>query len=302
MLVKSKGIKTPNSAGRLLSYITRPNAIMLDAKGMPIIGRHNCFGMSLEALKREFEENERNRKRLYGNKQNYLYHEFLSFSPDDTEVITAEMLQDLTRRYLELRAPNGLAVYVFHADKHRHSHIVLSAVEIETGKSLRLTKEGFENAHRELQAYQLENYPELKASVIDFDKSAEYSFTHAEQQIKSRTGKSSRREELREELQNAFQESLSPEDFYTFLEQKHTLYERGGKIAGIEDNGKHFRFENLGFGEDKVNELSERETRLDELKTLREDKEPAREIVMEEAFEQEEGKQEQGMEKSDLVP
>ena len=45
-----------------------------------------------------------------------LYHEVMSFHAADRPTLTPEIIEDLVRTYLELRAPNALALAMVHQD------------------------------------------------------------------------------------------------------------------------------------------------------------------------------------------
>jgi len=53
------------------------------------------------------------------------------------------------------------------------------------------------------------------------------------------------------------------------VREHFSMYERGGKVAGIEEEQRHFRFSTLGYGDEKMAELSIREERLEELHEIR---------------------------------
>ena len=100
-----------------------------------------------------------------------MYHEILSFHKADREHLTPEVLEDLTRKYLSLRAPDGLAFASSHHDReHIHVHIVLSGTELRSSKTLRMDNPTFTRVRRQIEAYQLEKYPELTKSVVHLTK------------------------------------------------------------------------------------------------------------------------------------
>lgn len=269
--MKSTGQRSKSAGSRLLNYITRPQAVMKDKNGNVIFVKHNIQGHTLEDFLKAFHENEKNRQYSH-SKCNYFYHDFIAFNPNDTKHLTPEILEDLTQKYLELRAATGMGVAVFHKDKHRHAHILLSAVELETGRALRLSKADFDKVKQELQAYQMEKYPELAESVIDFDKPTRQSITDKEVQMKARTGKLTRKEELKNILNLSFEKSITLEDFYSYIRERGlSIYERRD-MKGITDEGKRYRFDTLGYGEDKIKELTTRSERMSDLQFIREEK------------------------------
>ena len=51
---------------------------------------------------------------------------------------------------------------------HIHMHIVGSPLEVRSGKSIRMSKAEFSKLQQEMQTYQMEKYPELFNSVVDY--------------------------------------------------------------------------------------------------------------------------------------
>ena len=91
-----------------------------------------------------------------------LYHEILSFHPEDRERLTPALLEDLARQWLALRAPQALAYGRVHYDRgHVHVHLLLSANGVHSPRRIRLSRAAFGRAKRELERYQIEHYPQL---------------------------------------------------------------------------------------------------------------------------------------------
>ena len=94
-----------------------------------------------------------------------MYHEILSFA--EGQEVPLNIVEDLTRKYLELRAPNALAYAEPHFDKgHLHVHIAISGTEFESAKTLRLDNKRFMQVRRQIEEYQREHYPELDRSLV----------------------------------------------------------------------------------------------------------------------------------------
>ena len=94
-----------------------------------------------------------------------LYHEILSFAPGQD--VPLDVAEDLTREYLNLRAPNALAYAEPHFDKgHLHVHVIISGTEFESAKTLRLSINQFMRVRRQIEKYQQEHYPELDQSLV----------------------------------------------------------------------------------------------------------------------------------------
>lgn len=265
MIIKSVGHWGSSAVGYLINYDTRPQAISKDENGNPQIFKFNIKGNTKEEYKAAFAANEANRR--FARKEHlYALHEFLSLHPADKEHATIEVLEDLTYKYLQLRAPNGMAIYMVHTNTDNpHSHIILSPVEIATGNALRISKSDYKGFKQELQDYQIEHYPELKESIVDFDKASEQILTDQERFLKLRTGRSTRKEEIKEMLDTIFEDSFSKAEFFESVAQQIPTYERGGEIKGIEDGERHMRFTTLGYTEEKFEELEERQNRVEDL-------------------------------------
>ncbi len=128
---------------------------------------HNlrASGDDLVAVQREFLKNARSLPpRKNGN---ILYHEIISFSDLDWDSITPTILESLTRKYLELRAPYALAYAQGHFDTDcPHVHIMISANNCKSTRRLRLSRAKFSQIKRSMEAYQRQHYPFLKHSVV----------------------------------------------------------------------------------------------------------------------------------------
>jgi len=88
---------------------------------------------------------------------------------------------------LELRSGKWIGDCYPHFNKtHYHIHFCISGVEIETGKSLRISKEEFKLVKEKLQEYQLEKYPELSNSVVEHGRKAKQPIKNREYQLTKR--------------------------------------------------------------------------------------------------------------------
>jgi hypothetical protein len=122
----------------------------------------------IEGIIEAFKENDTyRRQRKNGIVQ---YHEVVSFSPSDTEKLiqNPSILMDMARKYLQLRAPNSLAIARPHFDEeHLHVHIMISGNCRESKEPSRISQKDFEKVKQELNEYQQSQYPELSNSVIE---------------------------------------------------------------------------------------------------------------------------------------
>lgn len=271
MIVKSRGQKGSNSAARLLEYVTRPDAIVLDKHQRPLFIKHHIFGESIKDFERAFLENVAGRRHARKD-MNYLFHEFIAFHPNDTKYLNNDVMEDLIRKYLELRCENGIALAVIHGNSQsRHSHLLIGPNLMDgSGRSLRITQEKFQSVKEELQAYALQKYPPMISSIIDFEKQSLEILTDQERAMKKRTGGAlTRKEEIAAKLETAFELSMSREEFFHMVQEVEGLktYRRGDKVVGIEDLRK-FRFRTLGYSEAKLADLDKRNERMQSLADL----------------------------------
>ena len=227
-----------------------------DERGESFVVQHNVKGKTIPSWVKQFEQNEVNRVYQRSNSVK-VYHDILSWSSKDTSNMSLEKMQDMAEKYIELRNENALWIAVPHRDKdHWHVHFAMSGVEIETGKSSRVSREQFKEIKKELQQYQIEKYPELTHSIVDHEKSKKKEpISEKEYQLTKRTKQPSERERTKEVLTKLYRQSNSKEDFYKRIQDNGLkMYERGGKNYGIEGDRK-MRFSTLGFDDKKIDTL-----------------------------------------------
>lgn len=166
MIVKTLRWKV-GAFGRLVDYVGKSLVGYVgkegDRSGMIL---HNLRPTSdLDHIARQFAENDTYRKRRKNGVA--MYHEILSFHVQDRAAITPDLLEDLTREYLRLRAPRALAFACPHYDReHVHVHIAISGTEFRRSKTLRMDNRAFMRLRRQIERYQLDRYPELSHSVV----------------------------------------------------------------------------------------------------------------------------------------
>ena len=282
MIIKSLTRKT-GSYKQLLAYFVKEQKGIL-AKDYGFIIKHNIQGNTVTQWAKAFEANEADRKIKRSNSIR-LYHEVMAISNLDKNQISKAMLQDLATKYIELRSLNSLCVAVPHYDKdHIHIHFCFSGTEIETGKSLRVSKDDFASFKKELQAYQVERYPSLSHSIVEHGKKQKKNnkIKDREYQLKKRTKEPSEKERIKETVWVCFNKSLSQADFMHRLSQQGlNTYHRSGKIQGIE-SGCRYRFGSLGYDEKKLGELNYRDEALKGIQVFRDDKANEKEIEVSE--------------------
>lgn len=98
------------------------------------------------------------------------YHEIISFSPEDRVVLTRDpgILMDMARKYLDLRAPHSMAIARPHFDEeHIHLHLMISGNQFQSKETSRISRMAFDRVKQQLNEYQLNQYPELRNSVVE---------------------------------------------------------------------------------------------------------------------------------------
>lgn len=215
---------------------------LFDAEGKSFVITQNLHGKSLDGWVKQFKENEKFRLRKRKNSI-YLNHEIISFHRDDTRYLSMKKLEQLVREYFRLRG-NMLAVATVHYDRfHVHIHICSSAIEYRTGKSMRMSRKEFADLKKNIQQYQVEQFPELSRSVVRHGRKATGKITDKEIQLTQRTGKISKREQVRQIVQDCYQWASSAEEFYSLLKERGMdTYVRGGKVYGVVCAGMKYRF------------------------------------------------------------
>lgn len=241
MIIKSKTRKS-GSFRQLLSYMILGEERVSESR----IILHNLMGQNLEDWVTEFQANENRRKRKRKNSVK-LYHEILAWHPDDTEYLSLDTIEDLTRTYIEHRNPNGLYVGAVHLSQdHYHVHLCISGVEYGSGKPLRISREKFKTLKQQVQSLEMERYPELHYSQVSHGKPRE-----------NQPVKEGKYFSLREQVLAISQSASSAQDFLEKLTANQlAVYYRRGKPQGILYKGKRHRFRTLGLSPEQVNYLA----------------------------------------------
>jgi len=89
----------------------------------------------------------------------------MSFHDKDTERLDPNILKDLAHKWIEIRGDKALcfAKPHFHGSTI-HIHFAFSGNEYKSAKNLRMSDYEFKRSRIQMEAYQRENYPELKHS------------------------------------------------------------------------------------------------------------------------------------------
>ncbi len=266
MMIKSMARKSV-SFGQLLDYFSAP-----EKTGSALLHNLQIHQDDPAAIRGEFNTNAH---LLPARKNgNVLYHEILSFGEGDSSALTPAIQEDLTRRYLDLRAPYALAYAKAHYDTDcPHVHLLISANNVGASQRLRLSKQHFRQIQRELEQYQKKRYPFLTNSLAQGRRSRrsrqprgdrEVRETRSEQERRRRLGRGdrspSRKETIREVIASELAVARSGPDCYRrLLDHGLRLYRRG-KTIGIEDlegcrisdpsvKGRKYRLKTLGLAD-----------------------------------------------------
>jgi hypothetical protein len=270
MIIKSKSYKRVRSFTTVLGYIFRENE-----KDETFVLTKYLKGknLSVEQLQAQFQSNEELRKNKRKNNV-VLYMDILSFHPKDAQRLNNEKLYQITLKYLSLRAPKSIAVATVHRNEkdHTHLHICFSGVEYKSGKSIRISKEDFQQKVKlPMEKYQQDIFPELILSRIQHGKSLyikKEQKKETEKLIEANGGVSEKQEFLAL-LEEVFKTAKSEQEFYQKLEKRGVkLYSRNGKIVGIEGKRK-FRFNGLGYTPEILRLLEHDRSRLQKLELIR---------------------------------
>lgn len=266
MIHISQGRKA-SSYGQLYEYITKENE--LDSVPSHLIFKHNVFGKTKAEIEQEFITNEKNRK-LKRKGVNKLYHEWIAFHDKDRDKLSDKILEDFARQYFKIRNENALYVASVHKDKdHVHIHFLVSGTEL-SGKSLRISRQEFNEVKKAMQEYQIVQYPQLQHSISDFDKTEKNVVNSKEYKIIERKGKSDKII-LKEKLESIFSKATSRKEWLESISQSELgLYTRG-KTQGVTFNERNYRLNTLGFTEERLTKLDQIEQSLQEINTIRKD-------------------------------
>lgn len=260
MIIKSLSRKSP-SFGQLAAYMSSEKS---DARFD--LYRH-CYKRNPDDIAAEFFENSRHlTKRKNGN---FLYHEIISLSVEegaDPEVYKVG-LQNIVDTYVEARCPDNLVYGCLHQDHghNLHYHLMISANARGDAKRTRLTRAQFDVIKRKLEEHVLRDYPELKQKeLIGANRDGE-KMSRKAGEVQRRLGALPKREEAKETLLAAMNQTSSMGNFHFYLEERGYQFYMRGKNYGVEvvhEDGttKKYRFSTLGV-HDQFEAFSELVTR-----------------------------------------
>lgn len=262
MILKVLSRHSVGGYSQLINYIFDENK--LPPNFNPIT--HNILGQRKQEWLQEFYKNEtyRNQKR---KNQVALYHAILSFSELDKQHLNHEIMEDMVRKFYELRGNQGIYLGAIHEDKgHMHAHVIMSGLELKTGKSFWCSKNELKELKHNLQQYQKEKYPNLIHSLPNHGHDATVEQNKTRKSIK---------QDIKNKIDTLLKGVQSKEHALSILMENGVYhYERGGRPYGITIDDHNYRFKTLGFDFDTlpetVKEKSAHELALEEIRNLRE--------------------------------
>lgn len=245
MVTKSKTRKDKNFR-QLVEYIHKDGATT--EQSFTYVHNMDVNPNDTEGMIRAFEENDRYRKaRKNGVAQ---YHEYLSFSPKDSEAIKKEpfILQDIAQKYISLRAPNSLAIARPHYDaKHLHLHFLFSGSERESSSPTRISKRDFQQVKDRIWEYQKERYPQLVHSYTPGQKQEQKKergerVKDTEKEMKKRGARQTIKAQLQERISKFLGIEKSTDFFDALRDDGMEVYKRKGVETGVIHNNRKHRF------------------------------------------------------------
>lgn len=255
----------------LISYIMSDNGRYEMDKTFQIL--HNLRSTDKESIIKEFTENFQ-----FKNKRKnsvVLYHEILSFSPNDRSKIDLNILEDISRKFIELRGDNALCYAQPHLSENLHIHFCFSSNGYRSAKSIRLSKSQFKQIRLDMEQYQRERYPELSNSIVYLDKwqknvaLEKEKVSEKEFQVKKRTGRSSEKEQVRKLVHDCFTQSSSRDDFFKrLITEGLELYKYRDKVNGLLWQKRRYRFKSLNISQEQLKSLQKGAKRMDELTAI----------------------------------
>lgn len=217
---------------------------------------HNLRSRDLRGIIDEFKHNDQFRR--VRKRGVVLYHEILSFSPEDRKKITVDMLQSIATEYIRLRNDRALCLCRPHLEKdHLHLHFVFSGTEFKSSKTLRMDNEKFKSIRKQMEVFQKHYFPELTHSLVyeNFDKKK----TNKQEQdrntrrqkkieMSKRVGeKVTEKQAFQQKCLKALESSKTFTEFIQALKSEGLeTYQRGKKINGlVSKGGRKYRFTSL---------------------------------------------------------
>ena len=275
MIVKLHRWKKPDF-NKLISYIDKDKGRSKDNTHAIF---HNISETTVPGAIRDFQENDCYRKKRKNGVS--VYHEIISFHENDSSKITPEILEDIARKYIQIRGESALCFAKPHLhDKHLHIHFAFSGTECFSSKTLRLNNKDFRRVKMQIEAYQLKKYPELTHSIVYHkSKRKKKNRSDREYQLKKRTDRETDKEIIQKLFEKAFRKSNSFEIFLETLTKRGIeIYKYRERINGIIYNDRKYKFSSLGFGPERFEEKENSIRILDNYRKVLKQKKAGRDL------------------------
>jgi len=290
MIIKSKSWKSNNKNNsaqfnRLFKYLEHDN---LDS--FAIFHNFKSKNDISKAIK-ELYHNDQYRKRRKGGVA--FYHEILSLSKKDEQHINSEMLHSIAHEYLKLRCSNGLAYCKahLHHSKQPHLHFLISANEIASDKTMRISKALFKSIKLDMAAFEKDRFPNLVHSEVSHDKkNSRTKHQDIEAQTKKRTKTALEKEKISVIVKQALGRASTLTELKSSLRKDNIeLYHYRNKPSGVLFNNKKYRFSTLNIDKNSFkflldykypNHIKQRIEELNETRNLNKSQNKDREIEL----------------------
>lgn len=272
MIIKSKTRKDSGSFHQMVHYLHKErlqagDSHEPDERDFTLLNNFD-FDLAISDLSgivNGFKQNdEHRRKRRNGI---CLYHEMLSFHPEDTKQVNRDILMDITRKYIQTRCRDALVVAKPHFDRgHIHIHFLISGNKQGSRETMRVNKNTFTQYRRTMEEYQLSMYPSLQKSFVKSrDAQNKEKPKYRRERSKDKKVQMERKErpqsikaELQYDLSDSLYKARSLTDFVNRVRKTHKVYEYREMPNGIIYNERKFRFTTLF----KEGELAEKLTNM----------------------------------------
>jgi hypothetical protein len=270
MIIKLLPVKRTGAIGAVAKYIAQDKGHIEDYRNQSVF--HNLFHTDLDALTKDFRDNYNDfaRKRENGN---VAMHVILSVSPLDKDKVTLDKMDDIVRAYVERAYPRALAFGAHHRSQdHWHSHLLVSANELTSSKSTRLSKERLREVQCEMIEYLKEKHPDLTIGIDLKNWGRKLHSERAYYKAKRNPELKLTKDELAERVQGLFRMSESSKDFYRQLEAAgFSTYNYKNRVQGIRfgEDSRKLRFARLGVEHENLLALDKQHERLQDLEAVR---------------------------------
>lgn len=269
MILKILPRHSAGAISSLLRYIQN-HGKSKDGKVHQIL--HNVRSKDLPGQIQEYLTNEAHRK-TFRKDGVFVRHEILSFSPSSNVHLSNEILEDIAKHYLHIRGANCQAVGAIHnqGKDHYHIHLCVSGIDLVRGRSTHIPRPDLHRIKSDLQRYYLEKYPELEQSAVRHGIGESY-LSQKEYQLKLRSQRLLKKEELERMVKSCFDRSTNQTEFLEhLLSEGIPHYERNGKTQGVIFKDMKFRFSQMPISLSELPlDKTQEERNLDEIRKLRE--------------------------------